>query len=134
MGRELKFRAWDGEQMFFWGFITDGVFYGPPSSSRKNLSTMVQMQYTGLLDKKGIEIYEGDIVRVIYINYADSPEKRYIDKEFIATVKYIDQKAYFGLCDIHMDDAGYPEPDVFNCRSVEYEVIGNLYQHPGLLR
>lgn len=54
MNREIKFRAWDryrNEMHYNMGVLN------PPGG--------VMMQYTGLPDNNDVEIYEGDIIRVV---------------------------------------------------------------------
>lgn len=68
MPREIKFRAWDTEkkEMFTPDFIDGGdghileyIEYASPSLRH----SAILMQYTGLKDRNGKEIYEGDLVK-----------------------------------------------------------------------
>ena len=68
--REIKFRAWNGERMkevLTWGF--NEKFISTPKEVSPEDDFKV-MQYTGLKDKNGKEIYEGDLVYLAgYGNY-----------------------------------------------------------------
>lgn len=101
--RELKFRVYDPEQkeMRYWGFI-DGAFISPPLDS--GALSWPSMQFTGLLDKNGKEIYEGDIVKHSY-------------RSILTVVEWVDKKAQFSI-------GGYFNESI--------EVIGNVHEHPHL--
>lgn len=76
-------------------------------------------QYTGLKDKNGKEIYEGDIVRT-----------KYMDKTFIVWVEYSDEYAEFVTkC---KEILFFDEP-LSDIGRADREVIGNIYDNPELL-
>lgn len=65
MNREIKFRAWDGKKMIdnycFLNKNKGNHFFAEDENEFGNIIAV--MQYTGLKDKNGKEIYEGDIYR-----------------------------------------------------------------------
>lgn len=86
----------------------------------------VLMQSTGLKDKNGVEIFEGDVVLVSMRNGFD-----YLDNKVCIVKNSID---YSGLvCATVDEDLEYR---IFNTELFEeytYEVIGNIYQNSELL-
>lgn len=125
--REIKFRAWDKSQnkMYqvrginfdnedLWLKINETQIMGA------NLFEVELMQYTGLKDKNGTEIYEGDIVK-----YTSELENG------IFEVKYSNCRFYGLWIEANFMDI---TTDLFylGC-SNELEVIGNIYQNPELL-
>jgi uncharacterized phage protein (TIGR01671 family) len=78
------------------------------------------MQFTGLLDKNGKEIYEGDIVSSIFIN-GDEYEKSVV----------IFKDGTFGLC-LQYGKHMY-EPCLYEADDRFLEVIGNIYENKLLL-
>lgn len=85
-------------------------------------------QYTGLKDKNGVEICEGDIGNTTYANCIRNKHIEkvvFIDGCFKTTV---DDKGYSTICTsathFNFDKTVY---------MIDFEVIGNLHEHPKLL-
>lgn len=78
------------------------------------------MQYTGLKDKNGKEIYEGDICKVI--NYASDYLK--IQGKMYCVISWSNTAGFYGK--------GFGVPTTFSIGE-EFEVIGNIYENPELL-
>lgn len=121
MNREIKFRAWDevSEKMLNWNDFLDtnmkNTFIAPESTG------LILMQYTGLHDKNGKEIYEGDIV---YCQTKYGKAK--------AIIKFINGKfvAYWNSALTHPENGHHIASYEINKR---FEVIGNIYDNPELL-
>jgi len=125
--REIKFRAWNGERMMPWGFIEDS-FVEPSSGNDYNLFTTPHMQFTGIKDKNGKEIYEGDIIRsfngriwIVKHGYWEYQELRQVTEQY---GWYLGGDGYFGENTVPMT----PSEGTLN------EVIGNIYENPELLK
>jgi len=114
--REIKFRAWgatersDWEDEMQYDFDIESVD-GEIFCMGEAQPEWVLMQYTGLKDKNGMEIYEGDIVRV-------SPQN-----PVLMEVVWTDDFGRFELKHIS------PPNDFYGIsRAKHYEVIGNIYE------
>ncbi len=129
--REYKFRCWDTENkemLKVQELDFEDTFYGGRLSIRTDkyndyfdMEDMVLMQYTGLKDKNGKEIYEGDIVKFRF------KEDR---EEFPDLIGYIEYQSTFAAFRI-MSNQGSFKIDITEIKFIEK--IGNIYDNPELL-
>ena len=122
MNRNIKFRAWDGKKMIQVNqldlYNKKDVYYRINDYIDSQFEKWPLMQFTGLTDKKGKEIYEGDIVKQ-YGNYNQpyNMEVIFAEGRFIPLVKV---------------EYGYNAIDKFN--NNYFEVIGNIFENPEFLK
>lgn len=100
-------------------------------------------QYTGLTDKNGRKIFEGDIISLHQFLFDGSE----YEKEILASIEYIDDTMCFGLNLLEAEEIkrymGYdinssdkvvvPFNDFCGLHEESCEVIGNIYDNPRLL-
>ena len=120
--REIKFRAVTREGHIIQNigtidFFTDGSF-----CVNEEIPTIELLQFTGLKDKNGKEIYEGDVC-VIGDQQNTKVVIEFVDGGF---GHYWQDRPRESFCQMAL----YPR-DVFVSNG--YCVIGNIYENPGLL-
>lgn len=117
--REIKFRAWDGKVMHQNVVMVDG------NPFKNEVRAGEPMQYTGLQDSKGKDIYEGDILQV--------KQKRgnSIYSQGYSQAKHIEWENNFKHT-VEFTPSGWQLLNYY-VRCTECEVIGNVYEHPHLL-
>ena len=148
MHGEIKFRAWGPNVKYMWPW--EELKSVPVGSL--NCGEKIIMQYTGLKDRNGVEIYEGDIVKIDSLSYGS----------FYATIEYLNGPCKFGAstwgnkakqvamptnrewerphkpceCDGAMYEAMsiFETGDTFAEKTEKVEVVGNIHEHPELLK
>ena len=126
MNREIKFRAWDNENKYMvtskQGVFTalrnsmnivrqDDVYYNDGDLLKPNKEKYTLMQFTGMFDKNGKEIYEGDIVKDL--EYKIIGKIEYIEYMTGYFLVYGKSKCISSICEV--------------------EVIGNVWEDNELL-
>jgi uncharacterized phage protein (TIGR01671 family) len=135
MTREIKFRVWDKdahemvgvENLHFRDDVINRVSYDAAvdyshDDGGRWSGDCILMQFTGLKDKNGKEIYEGDIIHITASELMDEGDR---DLDVCATVSFVDgafETDFHGAL-IRIARQG----------KFIVEVTGNIYEHPELL-
>lgn len=133
MNREIKFRAWNSDDLkmecpLVFAFCMDGNFKPLIKCADDNMAYKDYpiMQFTGLTDKNGKEIYEGDIVK--WENDVSEGYKRV--------------KSGKGVIKWNKDYCMFDVSFMTNIQATQYfmidiistlKIIGNIYENPELL-
>jgi uncharacterized phage protein (TIGR01671 family) len=121
--REIKFRAWDKEakEMVYFVYRPENCqtrieFVSKEGEMIEEPSEL--MQYTGLKDKNGKEIYEGDVVNLVTKDF-DYPD-------VVNTGKVIFEGGSWSVIG--------KEDDFYLYGQDEVEIIGNIYENNNLIK
>lgn len=137
--REIKFRAWHKTEKILCDIKTlteEGAFLvgikpgedqiipefrciipAPPDGRFCKMDEIELMQFTGLLDKNGKEIYEGDIITSKLYEFNDG---------FCHDV-------YFNEAEFRVRWTMFRLSEVFEHSNSSVEIIGNIYENPELM-
>lgn len=146
MGREIKFRVWDQSipnneaelgspsgEMIDWEYVRQSHYFQHGVNGIYPL-----MQYTGLTDKNGVEIYEGDIIEH---EVRDKPYSKKNKKWVCRKVVVFDINTDVTCNDdpVNCIEVGAEAANGFEDGCYDWspfyrcEVIGNIYEKPELL-
>lgn len=118
--REIKFRALRKDQHFkgwlYWE-VTDGF-----SAPRNTIDITTICQFTGLTDKSGVEIYEGDI-----LEKRKKPKQETLN---IGEVKFVESMGCYSIG----GEFGSQVMWAYKDGMTEGKVIGNIHENKELLK
>lgn len=113
MNREIKFRAWDKNKGFLKGYSAVECL---EQTHNGTSDSVFLMQYTGLLDNNGKEIYEGDILR--------------IQTNSVETLPLF----FVNWFESDVPNMGHAHGFLLPNNLKVWEIIGNIYENPNLIK
>ncbi|WP_342987383.1 YopX family protein [Streptococcus parasanguinis] len=118
-----KFRAWDKETKTMNGMAEIYRNRNQEIELHPRDENIILMQSTGLKDKNGKEIFEGDVI-AIEVDDTETP----INARVFQNIK-------IGVLMFHVfeDNEDVPMVELLEDNSVAFEIIGNIYENPELL-
>ena len=136
--REMGYRAWlkgemkmvevktihFGTRKIMYGYSAGVQNYGNASCGFDDCEIM---QFTGLRDKNGVKVYEGDIVRV----YTDC--EYYVEKGYHNGVIIFDDEYFFDY-QVSFEHIHNSCSDYLGNHRDDIEVVGNVYDNPELIK
>lgn len=148
MEREIKFRAWDKDRkkmiyrfadklnmkgyVLLWSTDNDRLFCGNYMDNG-DWQEPELMQFTGLKDKNGKEIYEGDIIACVENKFGTGKHEYWsVDYEEASFVAYNQLNSNRILEHENGETLFYPAG--IGYPPIECELIGNIYETPELLK
>ena len=128
--KQVKFRAWEKKikemiEVYDIDFAGGIINF---NTAWRGLEEVELMQYTGLKDKNGKEKYFDDIVKITWRKDTDSYLQQgddHIEKEFIARIDWNVDRIVYRLANGKI--LSFPS-------NAKFEVIGNIYENPELLK
>lgn len=137
--RENKFRAWDSDNKYMLSladvmYKNEYVTIQNGNTLRSEFKTIILMQFTGLLDKNGKEIYEGDIIQATYPSMLE-PLMRKRGERYEIIFRLGAFKAFdLATKNGDIEDSFLHEKSFGRAHLEGYEVIGNIYENKDLLK
>lgn len=132
--REIKFRVWDESSKTMKHKISP---FGAEASDDLNdffeessYHDNIYLQYTGIKDKNGKEIWEGDMVEFCFNDYTRRKPRLNIKGK--GKIIFDEETARFVVAPIEITDQQYNLYMSINPNQVS--IIGNIYENPELLR
>lgn len=138
--REIKFRAWESklpymhDDVFIDGsgnvFTSAGKTFNTPNTEIERSDDLIVMQFTGLKDSNGADIYEGDIVETSFFEdydnecqFVESGEicAGVVERHASGTWLAVDDRDGVWLSLYHASDYAHTK------------IIGNIHENPDLI-